>query len=106
MIGWQKYFKLKGINPGKVHTPQNGIVDFSDPSLDLNLLKKLWESDFPYLQLSEAGYRVLYGMGLDISATNLAKMIRNTSDFQEAKLLANHRPDSKLVNQALNAFKN
>jgi hypothetical protein len=107
MKGWQKYFRLKGIRPGKVHVsiPNIGIVDFTDILLDLDLLRKLWEADFPYLEPTEEGYKIIYGIDLDTSASNLAKMIRNASDLQEATLFAAHKPDSKIVNQALEAYK-
>lgn len=104
MIGWQKYFKLKGIKPGKVHTPKNSIVDFTNIFLDLDLLKQLWETDFPYLEPTEEGSEIVYGIGLDTSAKNLAKMIRNASDLQEATLLSQHQPNSKIVKQALTAY--
>jgi len=106
MSKWQKYFKLKGIVPGKVHVsiPQNVIVDFTDIHLDLELVKQLWESDFPYLTITADGEKILYGIGLDTSASNLAKMIRHASNIDEAKALLNHKPESKIVNQAFNTY--
>ena len=59
---WRDYFKLIRLKPGKVITFLCGEVDFSKPNLSLEVLKKLWESDFPYLQITELGEKELYGV--------------------------------------------
>ena len=59
---WTDYFKLIRLKPGKVITFLCGEVDFSKPNLSLEVLKKLWESDFPYLQITESGKKELYGI--------------------------------------------
>jgi len=59
---WTDYFKLIRLKPGKVITFLCGEVDFSKPNLSLEVLMKLWESDFPYLQITELGKKELYGI--------------------------------------------
>jgi len=59
---WTDYFKLIRLKPGKVITFLCGEVDFSKPNLSLEVLKELWESDFPYLQITELGKKELYGV--------------------------------------------
>lgn len=58
---WQKYFKLKKIVPGRVVT-RHGTIDFSKNNLSLELLKTLYESDFPYLEITDEGMKTLYGI--------------------------------------------
>ena len=59
---WKDYFKLIRLKPGKVITFLCGEVDFSKPNLSLEVLMKLWESDFPYLQITVLGKQELYGI--------------------------------------------
>jgi len=59
---WTDYFKLIRLKPGKVITFLCGEVDFSKQTLSLEVLKTLWESDFPYLQITELGKKELYGI--------------------------------------------
>jgi len=59
---WRDYFKLIRIKPGRVITFLCGEVDFRKDNLSLEVLKKLWESDFPYLQITEFGKKELYGI--------------------------------------------
>ena len=59
---WTDYFRLIRLKPGKVITFLCGEVDFSKPNLSLEVLMKLWESDFPYLQITELGKKELYGI--------------------------------------------
>ena len=59
---WTDYFKLIRLKPGKVITFLCGEVDFSKENLPIEVLKNLWESDFPYLQITELGKKELYGI--------------------------------------------
>ena len=59
---WTDYFKLIRLKPGKVITFLCGEVDFRKDNLSLAVLKKLYESDFPYLQITELGKKELYGI--------------------------------------------
>ena len=59
---WTDYFKLIRLKPGKVITFLCGEVDFNKENLPIEVLKNLWESDFPYLQITELGKKELYGI--------------------------------------------
>jgi hypothetical protein len=48
--------------PGRVVVPGHGTIDFSRNDLPLDLLKTLWENDFPYLQITPLGKNKLYGI--------------------------------------------
>jgi hypothetical protein len=58
---WQLYFKVKGIQPGRVHVPGHGTLDFSSPDIPVDTCKELYESDFPYLKITQKGKEKLYG---------------------------------------------
>ena len=77
---WTNYFKLIRLKPGKVITFLCGEVDFSKPNLSLEVLMKLWESDFPYLQITELGKKELYGIN-----NNLAKEKKKRSVLKSIK---------------------
>jgi len=49
-----KNYKLKGIEPGIVITPNHGKIDFSQAVAE-PILKELYDSGFEYLELTEAG---------------------------------------------------
>lgn len=53
-----KYFKLKGIEPGRVVTRQFGVLDFRE-KIPLPVLKQLYSSGFPYLELTNEGAKRL-----------------------------------------------
>ena len=52
------YFKLIGIEPGRVFTPRFGMIDFSLP-VSYDTLQALYDSGFPYLKLTPAGKAAL-----------------------------------------------
>lgn len=51
-----KYFRLKGIEPGRVVTTTHGELDFR-VKLPLDTLKQLYAAGFPYLELTKEGQR-------------------------------------------------
>ncbi len=53
-----KYFRLKGIEPGRVVTKKYGTLDFRE-KISLDILKDLYSSGFPYLELTKEGERRL-----------------------------------------------
>ncbi len=53
------YFKLIGIEPGRVHTSRFGTLDFRG-EVDVEILKQLVDSGFPYLKLSPEGRKTFY----------------------------------------------
>jgi hypothetical protein len=59
---WRKYFKLIKLVPGVVVTRQLGKIDFRSDNLKVSDLQRLYEDDFPYLELTSEGRRVLYGI--------------------------------------------
>lgn len=59
---WKKYFKLVKVKPGKIVTQQFGVLDFSTNNLNVDHLKILFENDFRYLEITEEGKKVLYGI--------------------------------------------
>ena len=61
---WQAYFKVIGIQPGRVVTPRHGCLDFSSQDLPVETLKELYEEGFPYLKITRKGRKELYGTKL------------------------------------------
>ena len=59
---WQDYFKLIKLKPGRVITHLFGELDFSRDNLSLEVLKKLYERDFPYLEITPLGKARIYGI--------------------------------------------
>jgi hypothetical protein len=58
---WKKYFKVIKIVPGEVVVPGYGKLDFSKDNISVEVCRKLFESDFPYLVITEEGRDFLYG---------------------------------------------
>lgn len=58
---WQKYFKLKGLVPGRVIVSGYGEIDFSRSDVPVETCKRLFENDFEFLEITEEGKRYLYG---------------------------------------------
>ncbi len=54
-----KYFRLKGIEPGRIVTRTHGVLDFRE-KLPLETLKQLYTSGFPYLELTKEGQRRIH----------------------------------------------
>ena len=63
-------FKLVGIEPGIVITFQFGAVDFRNP-VPLSVLETLYQSGFPYLQLSKQGEKAYAPIIADSSVITL-----------------------------------
>jgi len=45
-----------------VITSQCGDIDFRSDNISIETIKKLYESDFPYLKITELGKKELYGI--------------------------------------------
>lgn len=58
---WKKYFKVVKLVPGEVVVPGFGTLDFSKDNISVKVCQKLFESDFPYLAITEEGKDFLYG---------------------------------------------
>jgi hypothetical protein len=50
--------------PGEVVVPGYGTIDFSKDNISVEVCQELFESDFPYLALTEDGERTLYGKSI------------------------------------------
>ena len=59
---WKRYFKFVKLKPGRVVTQMFGEIDFSHENIPLETLKALYESDFPYLEITSEGKHKLYGI--------------------------------------------
>jgi hypothetical protein len=59
---WKKYFKFIRLKPGRVVTTLFGELDFSRDNLPVETIRALYENDFPYLEITEAGKAELYGI--------------------------------------------
>ena len=59
---WKRYFKFIKLRPGRVVTALLGELDFSQDNIPIEKIKALYESDFPYLEITEAGKAELYGI--------------------------------------------
>jgi len=74
---WKKYFKVVRLVPGEVVVPGYGTIDFSKDNISVEVCCKLFESDFPYLAITEEGKDFLYGE--PVKATDSKKVkLRNT----------------------------
>jgi len=58
---WKKYFKVVKLVPGEVVVPGYGTIDFSKDNISVEVCQKLFESDFPYLDITSEGRDFLYG---------------------------------------------
>ena len=47
--------------PGRVDTALLGMIDFSNPDIPVEKIQKLYENDFPYLEITPEGEKHLYG---------------------------------------------
>lgn len=59
---WKRYFKFVKLRPGRVITALFGELDFSREDIPVDKIRQLYESDFPYLQITEEGKAELYGI--------------------------------------------
>jgi hypothetical protein len=57
---WRDYFLFVGLKPGKVITAQFGTIDFNADNLGIEILKSLYENDFPYLKITPLGLKTFY----------------------------------------------
>ena len=58
---WRKYFTFVKLVPGRVHISGYGIIDFSKDDISVEVCRKLFESGFPYLEITEEGRTLFYG---------------------------------------------
>jgi hypothetical protein len=71
---WKKYFKVVKLVPGEVVVPGYGTIDFSKDNISVEVCQKLFESDFPYLDITEEGKKFLYGEPFITTETKKIKL--------------------------------
>ena len=71
---WKKYFKVVKLVPGEVVVPGYGTIDFSKDNISVEVCCKLFESDFPYLAITEEGKDFLYGEPVKATVSNKVKL--------------------------------
>jgi hypothetical protein len=59
---WKTYFKFVKLEPGRVVTAMFGELDFSADDIGIEIIKALYESGFPYLEITEVGKAEMYGI--------------------------------------------
>jgi hypothetical protein len=57
---WKSYFKFVKLEPGRVVTALFGELDFSADDIGIEIIKALYESGFPYLEITEEGKAEMY----------------------------------------------
>ena len=57
---WKSYFKFVKLEPGRVVTALFGELDFSADDIGIEIIQALYESGFPYLEITEVGKAELY----------------------------------------------
>ena len=70
---WKKYFKVVKLVPGEVVVPGYGTIDFSKDNISVEVCRKLFESDFPYLAITDEGKDFLYGEPVKATASRKVK---------------------------------
>ena len=71
---WKKYFKVVKLVPGKVVIPGYGTIDFSKDNISVEVCRKLFESDFPYLAITDEGKNFLYGEPVKAATSKRVKL--------------------------------
>ncbi len=59
---WTDYFRFIKLRRGRVITPSHGEIDFGRDDVPLEVCIELYDSGFPYLELTELGKKELYRM--------------------------------------------
>ena len=59
---WSKYFKLKGLVPGRVVVAGYGEIDFSQ-NVPVETCRELFENDWPFIDITEEGKLKFYDIG-------------------------------------------
>lgn len=71
---WKKYFRVVKLVPGEVVVPGYGKLDFSKDNISVEVCRELFESDFPYLAITEEGKDFLYGKSVSTPISKKAKL--------------------------------
>ena len=125
---WRRFFSVKGIQPGEIISPRHGSIDFRRDDLDPDFLLKLWEEDFPYLELTQEGERHFFGLHQEnkdsyvetqgrashsndknttqakMTAKELCEAIENAQSLEEAAKYYDQGSHYKTVSDAFDRF--
>jgi len=70
---WKTYFKFVKLKPGRVVTALFGELDFSADDIGIEIIKALYESGFPYVEITEKGKAELYPVISEMENTEIVK---------------------------------
>ena len=59
---WKTYFNFVKLEPGRVVTALFGELDFSADDIGIEIIQALYESGFPYLEITENTKDELHGI--------------------------------------------
>ena len=59
---WKTYFKFVKLEPGRVVTALFGELDFSVDDIGIEIIQTLYESGFPYLEITEERKAEMFGV--------------------------------------------
>jgi len=83
-MSWKKYFKVIKVEPGIViWAKANRKIDLKNESFSPEDMLKLYEEDFPYLELTEAGKNKFFPKGTN-KETMKDKVIDQMNNQREA----------------------
>jgi hypothetical protein len=99
---WTAYYKVIGIIPGRVLIPGTGQVDLSDDKLPLKLIRKIHDNGCKFLAPVKAEEHPANAVPDTYTAKELAGLIKDAVDADEARRLYETNTSSKLVEQAFN----
>ena len=74
---WKTYFNFVKLEPGRVVTALFGELDFSADDIGIEIIQALYESGFPYLEITEEGKAELYRT---VSQMEKIKKVRGLKD--------------------------
>jgi hypothetical protein len=99
---WTAYYKVIGIIPGRVLIPGTGQVDLSDEKLPLKLIRKIHEKGCTFLTPVQAQEPPATEQKVPdkYTAKELARLIKDAVNADEAMRLYETNPSSKLAEQA------
>jgi hypothetical protein len=68
---WKTYFKFVKLEPGRVVTTLFGELDFSADDIGIEIIKALYETGFPYLEITEEGKVKFYPVVSEMENTEI-----------------------------------
>lgn len=96
-MAWQQYFKVTGVRPGRIVTYRHGELDFRRDNIPVDVIRDLYEHDFPYLRITAKGKEELY---MDVTAKEVVEYVNSAESSQEILRWLKVKPDSVTVKRA------